>query len=136
MQLAANLFLMIGAAAFVLDAQPAARPRGARCRRLVVFVMTRLSGPWVKRANVTSLQSLGGLSGEVQESLSNFRVIVAFNRRDYFRQKFEEANERNYAASVASGLASNVFLPLYGLAYNLAQVIVLLYGVSLIGAGS
>ena len=57
--------------------------------------------------------------------------IVAFNRLDYFRQKFDEANERNFSASVASGLASNVFLPVYGLAFNLAQVVVLLYGLYL-----
>ena len=81
-----------------------------------VFLLTRMTGPWVRRKNVQSLQSLGGLSGEIQESLANFKVIVAFNRRDYFRQKFDEANARNFAASVASGLASNMFLPIYGLA--------------------
>ncbi len=35
--------------------------------------------------------------------MSNFRVIVAFNRVDYFLQQFNDANERNYAASVQSG---------------------------------
>ncbi len=72
-----------------------------------------------------SLQSLGGMSAEIQESLSNFKVIVAFNRLDYFRQKFNEANERNFAASVGAGLASNIFMPIYGLSFNLAQLIVL-----------
>jgi ATP-binding cassette subfamily B protein len=134
-QLAANLVMMIGAAAFVL-ALDVRLGVAALVPALVVFVMTRLSGPWVKRANVKSLQSLGGLSAEVQESLANFKVVVAFNRRDYFRQKFEEANARAFAASIASGVAGSVFLPLYGLAYNMAQVAVLLYGVYLIGAGS
>ena len=63
-------------------------------------------------------------------------MIVAFNRVDYFRQKFNAANERNYAASVGAGLANNVFMPLYGLAFNLAQLIVLAYGFYLIAAGS
>jgi ATP-binding cassette subfamily B protein len=62
-------------------------------------------------------------------------VIVAFNRRDYFRRKFDEANQANFTASIASGLASNVFLPLYGLSYNLAQLIVLTYGITLIMSG-
>jgi len=134
-QLAANLVMMIGAAAFVLvlDVRLGI---AALVPALLVFVMTRLSGPWIKRANVKNLQSLGGLSAEVQESLANFKVVVAFNRRDYFRQKFEEANARAFAASIASGVAGSVFLPLYGLAYNMAQVVVLLYGVYLIGAGS
>ena len=76
------------------------------------------------------------MSAEIQESMSNFRVIVAFNRLDYFRQKFDEANERNFAASVSAGLANNIFVPLYGLAFNLAQLIVLAYGFYLIAAGS
>ena len=63
---------------------------------------------------MTSLQSLGGMSAEIQESLSNFRVIVAFNRLDYFRKKFDAANQQTYAASVAAGLANNVFMPIYG----------------------
>ena len=46
---------------------------------------------------------LGGMSSEVQESLHNFKVIVAFNRMDYFQRKFETANEANYAASVTAG---------------------------------
>ena len=77
-----------------------------------------------------------GLSAEIQESLANFKVVIAFNRRDYFRQKFDEANARTFSASVASGLASGVFLPVYGLAFSLAQVVVLLYGVHLVAAGS
>jgi ATP-binding cassette subfamily B protein len=81
------------------------------------------------------LQSLGGLSAEIQESLSNFKVIVAFNRLDYFREKFSDANERNFSASVGAGLASNVFVPLYGLAFNVAQLVALSYGVVLIAGG-
>ncbi len=75
------------------------------------------------------------MSAEIQESLSNFRVIVAFNRLDYFRKKFDAANEQTYAASVEAGLANNVFMPIYGLSFNLAQLIVLAYGMYLIGAG-
>jgi ABC-type multidrug transport system fused ATPase/permease subunit len=40
------------------------------------------------------MKTTGGLSSEIQESLNNFKVIIAFNRRDYFRRRFEEANEK------------------------------------------
>jgi ATP-binding cassette subfamily B protein len=60
---------------------------------------------------------------------------VAFNRLDYFRRKFNTANEQTYAASVGAGLANNIFQPIYGLAYNLAQVAVLAYGAVLITEG-
>jgi ATP-binding cassette subfamily B protein len=134
-QLAANLCLMAGAAIFLL-ALHVRLGMAALAPAVGVLLLTRMTGPWVRRRNVKSLQSLGALSAEIQESLANFKVIVAFNRRDYFRQKFNEANARTFSASVASGLANNVFMPLYGLAYNLAQVVVLLYGVHLIAAGS
>jgi ATP-binding cassette subfamily B protein len=102
---------------------------------LAVLIITQVISGWVKRANFTSLQTLGGLSGEIQESLANFKVIVAFNRLDYFRSKFNAANETNYRASVKAGIANNVFVPLYGLAYTLAQLIVLAFGILLITEG-
>src|SRR5262249_40007171 len=100
-----------------------------------VLLLTRLSAGWVKRRNLASLQALGALSGEVQESMSNFRVIVAFNRVDYFERQFGQVSERTYRASVAAGIANTVLIPLYGLALNLAQVVVLAFGFYLIARG-
>ena len=74
------------------------------------------------------------MSAEIQESLNNFKVIVAFNRLDYFQRKFKTANESNYAASVSAGFANNIFMPMYGFAPNLAKLIVVAYGIYLIGA--
>ena len=134
-QLAGNLFLMTGAAIFLLVLNvrlgvvallPAA---GA-------LIFTQVISSHVKRKNLKSLQSLGGMSAEIQESLGNFKVIVAFNRLDYFREKFNEANEHNFEASVAGGIANGVFIPVYGLAFNLAQLLVLGYGITLIAAGN
>ena len=134
-QLAANLFMMVGAAIFLL-ALHASLGVAALAPALGVLLLTRATGPWVRRKNIKSLQSIGALSAEIQESLANFKVIVAFNRRDYFRQKFDEANQRAYSASVASGMVSNIFMPIYSLAYNLAQILVLLYGIHLVAIGS
>lgn len=91
--------------------------------------------PWVQRKNLASLQSTGGMSGEIQESLANFKVITAFNRMDYFTQKFEEYNTRNYTASIQAGIASNIFTPLYTFVSNIAQLIVLVFGIYLIMKG-
>jgi ATP-binding cassette subfamily B protein len=134
-QLASNLFLMVGAVIFLLTLN-LRLGAAALTPALGVLVLTKLTAGWVKGKNVKSLQALGSISAEIQESLSNFKVIVAFNRRDYFRQKFDEANAHNFSASVGAGLASNIFLPVYGFAFNLAQLIVLTYGVYLITAGN
>lgn len=133
-QLAANLFLMGGAAIFLVSLN-VRLGLAALVPAAVVFLITRATGPMVKARNTASLQSLGALSGEIQESMSNFRVIAAFNRVDYFQQQFTVANERNYAASVKAGVANTVFVPLYGLAMTSAQLIVLAYSFYLIAAG-
>ncbi|HVZ23381.1 MAG TPA: ABC transporter ATP-binding protein [Vicinamibacterales bacterium] len=134
MQFASNLFFMTGAAIFILTLN-VRLGLTALAPAVGVLVVTRLLSAWVKHKNLASLQSLGGMSAEITESLSNFRVIVAFNRLDYFRRKFNAANEQTYRASVGAGLANNVFQPIYGLAYNLAQVAVLAYGIVLITEG-
>src|SRR4051812_6459745 len=134
MQFASNLFFMTGAAIFILTLN-VRLGLAALAPAVGVIVVTRLLSAWVKHKNLASLQSLGGMSAEITESLSNFRVIVAFNRLDYFRKKFNAANEQTYSASIGAGLANNVFQPIYGLSYNLAQVAVLAYGVVLITQG-
>jgi ATP-binding cassette subfamily B protein len=99
---------------------------------LIVWLFTRFTSPWVKSRNAASMKSTGGLSAEIQESLANFKVIIAFNRRDYFRKRFMEANQDNYTKSVKAGIANNIFTPVYTLAANFGQLIVLTLGIYLI----
>ncbi len=98
---------------------------------LVLWLFTALLSPWVRRQNARNLVQTGALSAQIQESLENFKVIVAFERRDYFRQRFEEANGRNYEAARRAGIANQVFAPIYGLMSQLAQLGVLAYGIYL-----
>jgi ATP-binding cassette, subfamily B, bacterial len=102
---------------------------------VLVWGFTRAISPWVKRRNAASMKSTGGLSAEIQESLANFKVIIAFNRRDYFRKRFEEANKDNYSKSVQAGIANNLLTPVYTLAANFGQLIVLALGIFLIEKG-
>ncbi len=103
---------------------------------LCIFIFTKLISPWMKKKNAMNLKSVGGMSAEIQESLNNFKVIIAFNRRDYFRKRFNEANRQNYKTAVAAGLTNNLLLPVYGLFTGLAQLTVLAYGIYLISTGS
>jgi ATP-binding cassette, subfamily B, bacterial len=102
----------------------------------LILIFTRVSASWIKKKNVTSLQRTGGLSAEIQESMANFKVIIAFNRRDYFRKRFEEANEQNYQAAKQAGVANNVFIPVYGFFASMAQLIVLTVGIYFIANGT
>ncbi|HTW63563.1 MAG TPA: ABC transporter ATP-binding protein [Bryobacteraceae bacterium] len=134
MQFVGSVFLISGAAIFLVSLN-FKLGLAALTPAIGVLLLTRFTAAWIKRRNLGSLQALGGMSSEVQESLNNFKVIVAFNRVDYFRWKFNSANEKNFAASVSAGFANNMFMPLYGLASQLAQLIVVAYGIYLIEAG-
>lgn len=99
-----------------------------------VFIIgfTRIIGPLVKAKNAANLKSTGSLSAEIQESLNNFKVTIAFNRRDYFRKRFDQVNRNNYKTAIISGLVNNAYLPVFRLFSGLAQLIVLAYGIYLV----
>jgi len=131
MQFVGNLAIMTGSGIFLLCIN---LKLGAATMLpgLLAWIITKILSGWVKRKNAINLKSVGGMSAEIQESLNNFKVIIAFNRRDYFRKRFDEANKGNYATAVKAGIANNIFLPIYSLLASAAQLIVLVYGIYLI----
>lgn len=134
MQFIGSIVTMTGAGIFLLliNIKLGAAALGPA---LLILIFTAVVSPWVKRRNAANLKSVGGMSAEIQESLNNFKVIIAFNRRDYFRKRFEGANKQNYRTAIAAGLANNILMPVYGLLSSMAQLIVLLYGIYLISTG-
>ena len=134
MQFMASAFTIIGAGIFVI-AINWRLGLAALAPALFLVIFTRLISGWIKKINLRSLRSVGALSSEIQESLENFKVILAFNRRDYFKAKFGVVNTNNYKAAVVEGLGNNLFMPIYDFASNLAQLIVLVYGIYLITQG-
>jgi ATP-binding cassette, subfamily B, bacterial len=134
MQFVGSIFVMTGAGIFLLVLN---LPLGAAALApaLLILAFTRLLSPWVKRVNARNLSSTGNLSAEIQESLANFKVVVAFNRRDYFRKKFDEVNRENFKTATGAGLANNLFMPVYSFFSNLGQLVVLVMGIYLISTG-
>lgn len=129
-----SIFLMVGAAAFMLSIHV---ELGAATLVPAVFILlfVLIISPWVKRKNAISLKSSGGLSAQIQESLQNFKTIITFNRRDYFRKRFDLANQDNYKTSIVAGLSNGLFTPVFTLFSELAQLIVLVLGIYLISKG-
>jgi ATP-binding cassette subfamily B protein len=103
---------------------------------LVLWFLSQFISSWIRSANDKSLKAAGLLSAEVQESIQNFKVIVSFNRRDYFRNRFGEINKENYISSMKAGILNGVYTPIYDFAANLGQYAVLVYGIYLIASGS
>ena len=135
MQFVSSIITMIGAGIFLLSIN-FELGAAALSPAVVIVIFTMALSPWVKSKNAKNLQSVGGMSAEIQESLNNFKVIIAFNRRDYFRKRFDDANKENYRTAIGAGLANNIFVPVYGLLSSAAQLIVLLFGIYLISVGN
>ncbi|MEO9003616.1 MAG: ABC transporter ATP-binding protein [Ginsengibacter sp.] len=135
LQFVDSIFNMLGASIFLLCIHI---ELGAAALVPAVFILifVQLISPLVKKKNAASLKSTGGLSAEIQESLGNFKTIVAFNRRDYFRSKFDVVNVINYKAALGAGLVNSVFVPVFTFFSNIAQLIVLAFGIYLISIGN
>ncbi|MEI7829301.1 MAG: ABC transporter ATP-binding protein [Prolixibacteraceae bacterium] len=133
-QFISSMFTMLGAGIFLLSIN-LKLGLAALVPALVLWFFTKGISPWVKARNAVNMKSTGSLSAEIQESLNNFKVIVAFNRRDYFRKRFNEVNQENYQSALKAGIANNMFTPVYGFSASIGQMVVLAFGIYLITAG-
>ncbi|MFT4094244.1 MAG: ABC transporter ATP-binding protein [Niabella sp.] len=129
-----SIFSMTGVAVFILSIN---WKLGTVSLIPAIFILlfVLLVSPWVKKKNAINLKANGGLSANIQEGLQNFKTIIAFNRRDFFKKRFALANNENYTTSVKAGIANNLFTPVFGFFSNLAQLIVLTCGIYLIMQG-
>ena len=134
MQFVGGLISMLGAACFLLALNPRLGT-AALAPALLLVLVTRAMSPITRRLSGASLKSLGNLSAESSDSLENFKVVVAFDRQDYFLERFERANQLNYRSALRAGMTNQLFIPTYALCSNLAQLLVLLYGLKLVVEG-
>mgnify|MGYP002738680825 CR=1 FL=1 len=134
MQFISSLIMMTGAGIFLLAIN---LPLGLATLSptLLLLIFTMSVSPWIRRKNEATLKSLGNLSAEIQEGLANFKVVVAFNRRDYFRKRLGDANRENYNKSIRAGISNSILSPVYTFASNTGQLIVLSLGIWLIIQG-
>jgi len=134
MRFIGSLISMTGAGILLLVINPKLG-LAALSPALIIWISTKIASPWIRRKNEASLKSLGSLSAQIQESLANFKVVIAFNRRDYFRRRFEEVNHDNYKKSIHAGIANTILSPVYTFASHVGQLIVLALGIWLIIQG-
>ena len=112
---------MLGAAIFLLVIHV---ELGAAALFPAVFILifVRIISPWVKKKNAASLKSTGGLSAEIQESLGNFKTIVAFNRRDYFRKKFNTCKCNQLQSRSGCRFGEYLFVPVFTLVFKYCPI--------------
>lgn len=135
MRFVGTFFIVTGAGIFILVINWKLALAGlAPAFGMVIF--TRIIAPFAKKRTKNSLRANAALTSEVQESMANFKVVLAFNRRDYFVQKFAESNQKNFKAAMQAGIANELYTPVFEWAANLALLLILGYGIYLISAGS
>lgn len=132
---ARSLFLVIGSILFLLYLNPWMGVVTIVPAIIIIIILVSIA-PFTERLNRNKLKALGNLSSEIQESLSSFKVIVAFNRQDYFQRRFEEANKKNFEASIKAEMMNKAFIPLFDFAANMGQIAILFYGAYLVINGS
>ncbi len=73
-------------------------------------------------------ETVDSLTQIIQENLTNIRVVKAFVRMDHEGERFENANEKLYGASLKINGLLSVFMPFITVLLNLGTVAVLYYG--------
>ncbi|GAB4285725.1 MAG: ABC transporter ATP-binding protein [Candidatus Dojkabacteria bacterium] len=129
-----NIFIIIGIGVIVLIAEPKLGLIIVGTAALLLL-LTYFFTPYIERINKKSLDALGSLSGEIQEDISNFKVIVAFGRRDYFINKFQAKNNENRQAASQAGILNSIITPIYEYSGSLAKLAVLIVGITMLTSG-
>jgi len=102
----------------------------------VIILITRIATPYIEGINKKSLVDQGSLSSEIQEGLTNFNALVAFQIQDYFKDHFTSISEKVYKAKIKANILNEGIAPLYSFTAHIAQIILLIVGVQFILAGS
>jgi len=130
----ASFFAIIGISGFIFFLHPTL----ATITMVVAFGMfgvTRLLSPWIRRTNKRNSVNVGKLSSSIEENIYNFRVIVTFDRRDFFRDSLTQLNSQVRYSSFWATISSGIVRPLYDFGGQIAQLVVLLVGINFAASG-
>ncbi|MEN9604758.1 MAG: hypothetical protein RJB39_443 [Candidatus Parcubacteria bacterium] len=100
---------------------------------LVIFV--RLMSPHVRRKSKESLTAVGNFSSVLQENLNNFRVVVAYGKRDYFRDHLDKAAYDAFVSAKKAARSYGIFEPIFDFGGNITMLALLSVGMYMIGTG-
>jgi ATP-binding cassette subfamily B protein len=133
-RLLSNFFTIIGIAVFMLTLN---LKLGLATISVSVglFLVMRFANAFLQRVNKKALDMVGDFSADVQEHIENIKATIAYRRREYFVQTLEKQNVSVFLASRLAGVANSVISPLYKFAGQLSQVVILVYGLILLGRG-
>lgn len=89
---------------------------------------TYLQSKYVKPRFHECRQSFSSLNAFVQENISGNRVVKAFAKEEYEKEKFEKENDKYREAELGAASIWCRFVPFFELLSNLLMVVLILYG--------
>ena len=89
---------------------------------------TYLQSKYVKPRFHECRQSYSSLNAFVQENISGNRVVKAFAKEEYEKEKFEKENDKYREAELGAASIWCRFVPVFELLSNLLMVVLILYG--------
>ena len=89
---------------------------------------TYLQSKYVKPRFHECRQSFSSLNAFVQENISGNRVVKAFAKEEYEKEKFEKENDKYRDAELGAASIWCRFVPIFELLSNLLMVVLILYG--------
>ena len=92
------------------------------------ILTTYLQSKYVKPRFHQCRQSFSSLNSFVQENISGNRVVKAFAKEEYEREKFEKENDKYREAELEAASIWCRFVPIFELLSNLLMVVLILYG--------
>ena len=92
------------------------------------ILTTYLQSKYVKPRFNQCRQSFSSLNSFVQENISGNRVVKAFAKEEYEKEKFEKENDKYREAELEAASIWCRFVPIFELLSNLLMVVLILYG--------
>lgn len=83
-----------------------------------------------------SRDSFSSLNSFAQENISGNRVVKAFAKEDYEREKFDKENKGYMEAELAAAKLYSIFIPIFDFLSNLLLIVLLLIGGIMVIRGS
>lgn len=99
---------------------------------LGLYIFTKIFTPILEKANKNNFQAMGQLSASLQENLSNFRVVAAYGKKDYFKNHLRNASEATFKSAYRADVLNRILEPIYDFAGAIALLLVLVGGFYLI----
>ncbi len=102
---------------------------------VVATIIAQIVQPHLRKTNKDGLAALGSFSANIQEQLTNFKVIVALGHRAYFTDHLGKENAHLRKSATIATMTTRFLEPVYDLAGYAGLISVFMYGIYLVERG-